>query len=656
MADPTDRDVARLDAWLDGDRRDGDDLTAFASRVMRDAALPEETAEPGVEQLDRMRLRIFGGAPDTEKASPTVHATAFAPNGATTSSIPLREPERPVPSKLSVLMTAALVAIIAVAGFGLLNGGIDLPGGSDDPAPTDMPALAYSPDASPDTETGCSRDQWVSVFDSEVPDLLNETAHATLDDGALTWHCGGESEELATGVTKASGAFWPGVIALVTEDDEARLLNIASDTSIDLDSDLVLNDDGNFDFLSDFVWSGGPEPWVIVPANSDHTDWRVIDLRSMESLLLSDELGGPLPRPYTPSLGQITGTDVAVIRWYEPLPNLPSTPQAGGVNGVPPLGSAALVLPHSIENRRWIEVADWNAPDARMPRSQVFSVSHDGSLLAYTTVTDTHAPVIRVEDAVSGERLVDVSIEEINADTIFMLAGREPRLVYSNGEGIHIYGLVPGATIQIAELLDPEVRWFYPTADPDTILIGYSNGATPLDVESGEAGDFYVYVPNIVAQLFGTYELPKYVVRVVSDELGGTPATVQLVDPATGEVVLESDPVDAHPIQIVSFSAWLRNGGELAVVPIGYNRAVVLDAGTGETWQIAAPVDDDRIWRFYPSYDGQFVTAYPEPPVGTTGVDESAYWIAPLKPGAAWVPFDGNDGEVSMLIPGTPAP
>ena len=137
---------------------------------------------------------------------------------------------------------------------------------------------------------------------------------------------------------------------------------------------------------------------------------------------------------------------------------------------------------------------------------------------------------------------------------------------------------------------------------------------------------------------------------------GGTPATVQLVDPATGEVVLESDPVDAHPIQIVSFSAWLRNGGELAVVPIGYNRAVVLDAGTGETWQIAAPVDDDRIWRFYPSYDGQFVTAYPEPPVGTTGVDESAYWIAPLKPGAAWVPFDGNDGEVSMLIPGTPAP
>ena len=77
---------------------------------------------------------------------------------------------------------------------------------------------------------------------------------------------------------------------------------------------------------------------------------------------------------------------------------------------------------------------------------------------------------------------------------------------------------------------------------------------------------------------------------------------------------------------------------------------------SGETWQIAAPVDDDRIWRFYPSYDGQFVTAYPEPPVGTTGVDESAYWIAPLKPGAGWVPFDGNDGEVSMLIPGTPAP
>src|SRR5699024_8508656 len=117
---------------------------------------------------------------------------------AMTAPIPLREPEQPAPSRFSNLWIAALVAIIAVAGFGLLRGDIDLPGGSDDLAPTGMPALAWSPVASPAAEADCSHDQWVSVFEGEVPELLKDTAHATLVDGTLTWHCGGDSEELAT--------------------------------------------------------------------------------------------------------------------------------------------------------------------------------------------------------------------------------------------------------------------------------------------------------------------------------------------------------------------------------------------------------------------------------------------------------------------------
>ena len=658
MADPTDRDAERLDAWLDGSGRDGGDLTAFADRIVHDAALPVEPDGLTTEQRDRLRARVVAGAPHTEKARPTVNAITFAPNGATTAPIPIREPERPAPSKLSVLMTAALVAIIAVAGFGVLRGGIDLPGGSGDPAPTGMPALAWSPVASPATETDCSRDQWVTVFDDGVPDILKETAHATLDEGTLRWHCGGESEELATNVNTASGVFWPGVISLVTEDDEVRLINIASDASLDLDGDLVLNDDGEIDYRNGFAWSGGPEPWIATLANSERTDWRVIDVRSMESLLLSDELGGPLPRPFTPSFGQITGTDVAVVSWRSDAAWLSGTPVRGG--GVEQRSTdRALVLPGSIDARRWIEITRYRIQaTTRWGASQEFSVSPDGTLLAYTTVTNASVPVIRVEDAASGDKLVDVPIDGIDADTQFILAGTQPHLAYTNGDTVRILALAPDASREIAEIPDPDVIGFLPTADPDTILasINYSYTAvTPINVTTGAAPEFYGSVPPLYSQLFGNYEVPKDIVRVVSDPETIGQSIIQLVNPATGDVILESVSVDANPVQVVSFDTFLRDGGELAVVPIGYNRAVVMDATTGESWEIAAPVDDDRIWHFFPSYDGRFVTAYPEPPVGTTGADRSEAWVAPLEPGAEWVPLDGAGDDVSMLIPGTPA-
>jgi hypothetical protein len=651
MVDPTDRDADRLDAWLDSDgKTGGDDLTAFAGRLLRDAALPDEPAELSREQRDRIRARVLGGAPDTEKARPTVPAATFAPNGATSTPIPNREPERSAPSKLSILMTAALVALIAVAGLVLARGSLDLPGGGGDPAPADMPALAYSPVASPAAEANCSRDQMISVFEGTVPDILKDTAHATLDDGTLTWHCNGDSEELATGIRKANGVFWPGVIVTVTEHDTVRLLNIARDASIEFDRAPTLGDDGQ----TDFVWSHGPEPWVIVPADGNRTDWRIIDVRSMDSLLLSDARGEPLEEPSEPDFGQITGTDVAVISWRARFDPRSATPIPGGIETR--AATRALVLPGSIQQRRWIEVSRYGIQSSlRHGYSDVFSVSRDGTLLAYAAEVDGD-PVIRVEKAVSGERVAEVPVDALDYDTHFILAGHDDRLITSNGDAIAVHDLTSGEII-VERAVSPVALWLYPTADPDTILVATGGtSVTPIDVRDGTIGDAWPYVPPVMGQLFGDYQMPKHLVRVVSAELGGTPAIIQLVNPATGEAVLKSEPVDANPVQIVSFTTWLRNGGELALVPIGYNRAVVLDAATGETWQLAAPVDDDRLWRFFPSYDGRFITAYPEPPVGTTGANKSDAWVAPLKPGAEWVPLEGASADAAaMLVPGTPA-
>lgn len=642
MADPTDRDAERLSAWLDGDRRDGDDLTDFASRVLRDAALPVEPDRLTTEQRDRLRARVFGGAPHTEKARPTVNAITFAPNGATTAPIPIREPERHAPSKMSVLMTAALVAIIAVAGLGVLRGGIDLPGGSGDPAPTGMPALAFSPVASPPASLNCDRDQWSGIFTQQVPDLLADATYLRYDGDTLTLHCDGGSEQIATGVRQAF-TFHTGVVAIRTERDTVQLLNVLTGESLDMASGQLLGDDGTITFAD----AAAQADWLLVPVTQARADWQVIDLRSMESFLLSDELGGPLPKAYDPEFRQPIGTDVVAVTWR---------PQGSLVDGTPVAGSEVprtLLLPGSIEHRRWIDIVDYRRPTNVQGGgvSQGFSVNTDGSLVAYTTVTDTHAPVIRVEDALSGEKLVDVPLEEIDIDTRFILAGGDDAyLVVADGDTVRILGLAPGATREIAEQPGPDVTWFLPTADPETVLFVQNTNyteITPVDVTSGESREFWMHVPPAYTQVYGDDELPKNLVRVGS--------VVQLVSVSTGEVVLESEPVDANPVQIVSFTTWLRDGGTLAVVPIGYNRAVVLDAASGETWQIAAPEDDDRLWHFFPSYDGRFVTAYPEPPVGTTDADRSEAWVAPLDPGADWVPLEGASPVSAMLISATPA-
>jgi len=340
-----------------------------------------------------------------------------------------------------------------------------------------------------------------------------------------------------------------------------------------------------------------------------------------------------------------------VVTWHEPLPNLPSTPSPGGLNGVPPLDHAALVLPGSIEDRRWIKVVDWNAPDEeRLPKSQVFSVSQDGELLSYVTLSDTFSPVIRIEHAVDGTHVVDVPIDEIDAGTKFLLAGREPHLVYTNGENVRIVAFVNGAAREIDEFPSPHVQSMLPTADPDIVLISDSETATlPVNVTTGEAPEFYQYVPPIFFQVFGGDELPANIVRVNYESKDSSASIVSLIDPATGEVVLQSDPIDQHPLEIISYRTWLRDGGNLALVQLGPDRALVMNATTQEIWEIDAPESEDPLWDFFLSWDGSYLVV--ESRTTNPETSETDAYIAPLEPNPDWqlidVPTSGQDAAAT---------
>ena len=283
---------------------------------------------------------------------------AFSANGSTPKPMEIAGSAQPPISGFSMLMTAALVALIGVTAFGVFRGSLDFLPGHTGPEPTMAAGLAYSPVASPEAAGSCQTDSWVNIFDGTVPDVDGLLPAVVLaDDGTLTLQCETGSEMIASGVRDVDSLYWPGAIALVMDDETVRLLNLVTDRSIELDGAPLLANDGSIDYQHAVYNSGAIELWLVTPANTDHTDWRIVDLRSMESILLSEDLGGPLPEAWTPSFGQMTGTDVSLVAWYPEGRYQAATPVPHGEGDMPSLDHAALVLPGSLEARRWVEAA-----------------------------------------------------------------------------------------------------------------------------------------------------------------------------------------------------------------------------------------------------------------------------------------------------------
>lgn len=656
MPDPTNTDADRFDDWLNADSRNHprDDLTDFTLRVMREAALPNANAtEPTRDQRNRITATVFGrtstqSATVKENSPMTTHA--LSANGTAPVEVPARTRDQSSSSRLSALATAALVVVLAVAAFGLFRNAFDFsfgPGSNTDPA--GAPGIAFQPNATPSATSSCDADRHVPVFEGAVPDVETITTYILLDEGGtLTLHCDDSSETLATDIKSAWNLPFTSTsaITVVTNDDAVRLLNVVNGASISIDAGPRMLDGEVVD--GPFYWVGGP--WFITPANVEQTDWRITDLRSMDSLLLSEEIGGVLPAGYKPFF-DFAGSSVTVVTWKQAQGAALATPETAASMGQFPSDNAALVLPGSIEDRRWIDLVEFGRRGYVQPSfSQSFSVGPDGTLLAYTTVTDTSRPVIRIEHAIDGEHMVDVAIDEIGPDTSFMLAGSKPHLVTSDGETRRTYALIPDVARMIDEQLDPEIARFLPTSDPDTILATYNDAGTsvsPINVVTGAAPEFYVYVPSIVVQVTDGGELPANVVRIGQTSDTDTSTTIQLVNPSTGEVVLESVPVDAHPIELINEPAFLRNHGSLAVVTVTKDRVIVMNAQSGEVWEMNAPVDDGKSWWFYPSPDGQYITATRV----ETLVERSSggeYFIAALTPDATWIPYEPGSGNLDQ--------
>jgi hypothetical protein len=524
--------------------------------------------------------------------------------------------------------------------------GIPAGDSNDEPAVLEAQEFATPAPATAPAASGCDLTYDMPVFVGSTPDAPFLDTYALLDDdGALALVCGETSEVIASGVARVVPTGWPGAIAIETLDGSIELRNITNGARLQVESGDLL--DALDSHLGDpYVVAGAPHsPWLVSVANDDGTDWRITDLRTMESMLLSDDFDGDITVPLLPTFqtgfeafsDRSNGNAVAVVSFQAE-----ERPTEADLAVAAPWPGNAVVLPGSIENRRWIDT--WPAFGLSLIPSA--SVSADGTLLAYFSPTNTDELTIRVETAVDGDLLAEVPVERDGDDFSFstqliLLATSEPRLVHSDGTSVELISWDPEVerTVIADDALPRAITTLLPTADPDTIVVSGGTQAVTLDLATGEIGASYEYTahPQTLVQFVDGDSHLVNLIAFQSDSPAGVPATIRVVDPVSGEVLVESEPVDINPTALAGGDNVnsLARDGTLAVVPIDDGRAIVLDADSGETWEIARPVDGVEQWLFLPSEDGRLIYAISRERYATG--EDTPFSITAAVPDAEWV-------------------
>jgi hypothetical protein len=457
-----------------------------------------------------------------------------------------------------------------------------------------------------------------------------------LVDGTLTLECEDTSRIVAEGVAEVvPGSTWPGAVLLHMDDGSLRGINLLTGAEGDL---------GAYSDQAQGAYARVTR-WIFFPTTPEQIDWRIIDLETMDSLLLSDELGGVLPHSTVAHLWATT-PDATVIG-FGGIPILPAgtgsfdlgaTPAAGTPVAELPAEWPALVFDGSLDNRHWTT--------ASLPMWTTAAISPDGALLAVSEMTDDGFTV-RVERLADGELVAETGIELDSADGFLVLddgllhltPDRLDRVTWDDGE----------VTVDTLIAFDAPagVPVLVQTTEPGTVVVG---GSTPsgdsvgylVEVASGEVTE----VPGMLQTPFysGQFNdgVPVGYVLAVAPNPDASASTVQMVDASTGQPVVISEPIDVAPQELAKGPAALR--GDRGVVFLADGRTVLLDATTGDA-SVIEPPDEGGGWTFLsPSPAGDaLVVARPS----------GDAWIRYLAPGAEWVKITPRD--FVTLVPGAAA-
>lgn len=637
---PEDRFQAWVDALVDpaetipvpdADLADLAGTAAFAQRT----AGPGSAPSLSTDRTESMWEEIMHATPTPATLTPTLRAS----NGA--REIASRAlPSVPNTGWRAWLSTALLIAAIVVAGLAAawrIAGPFDLAPGGNGPETANQPGIAGS--ATPTASAaGCPLTNDMLIFVGEVPHLHVEGVGPSLavvePDGDFVITCGGvdDPEPLMTGIANAMPLRWPGTVLLERVDGSVVVYNVATGERVALgDRDVVYG-----------MYQVNPvaPPWLVSPYNAAATDWRITNLETMTSFVLSDELGGVLVESRTLSVTTADGSDIAVISIDGVFtssmgPNvdvsLPPNPEDASTVEVP---DGALVVDATFDTRRWIHATGSVA------------VSPDGSTIAYQTRSESDS-TIRIEDAGSGDLLAALDGSNFVGTPAedFAFDGDGDALVYLDGNDVWIATWDSGLSttqVETGETRPSAVR----TIDapdrvvlqrigdqvgPRTALTG-NRAMAVLDTGTATVTDVDGLVAdnNLLPHL-EIVSLFDYVVTVTTTSESPDQVVLHLVDVDTGEPVLHSDPIPDAAITADS-TVTSSGDGSIAVVNLDEGAALYLNANTGTV----APITVEPLssleqfegvhWIIAPSHDGLYLYALGQAasatPTATPGGDQ----------------------------------
>lgn len=646
-ADHLDDHLNRNSPW-----QPGDELPGFAQRVVRQAALPDDVpATLSEDQRDRIRRKLFGETPDHAPARTPMQATTTVTTWPTIQAHPTHQPK---PSALSILMTAALVAIIGIAGVGLLRGSIDLLPDRNGAGPERAPGFLAQGTPAFESPDGCplTSDMFLVSGDEPLSDDLTSvlpfTARVTAD-GNLIITCSGvdDPEPLLTGVTGAESLPWPGTVMLELDDGNAIVYNIATGQRADL---------GDFDRASGPLLTNVGSPWLATPNNEALTDWRITHLGTMESMILSEEIGGVLPRATYPEFAWSPGSPYAVVTRsasYGLSDILPPNAEDATIVELP---DDALVLDDTFETRRWLDT-----------RGEV-AVSADGEAIAWQP-DDDQLRLLRVEHAGTGETLAEFTGDDLNARTPaqFAFAGDGESLVYLDGDEVWVGDYTGEPTTTLVETGDMQPSELRVTGVPSRVLVRQDSddnvdlpargtaaeAVSIIDTGSGEVTDIEgLHFEHAFFQDNRPQDLEYIVTMSPAPESESTDVVMtvmHLVNIATGDVVLTSEPIEGSITMVLNRipQAMPADNGALTLVDIQDGPSILFDVDAGVVGMISPPsVDEEEVtWIISLASDGDVLYAVAFQQSSGLAVQASSptdlFTVAPVSIDPQWaVPSD----------------
>ncbi|MBA2759751.1 MAG: hypothetical protein H0U38_08675 [Chloroflexia bacterium] len=619
-----------------GGRDDAGSLTATAASFHRRI----EAAQAGHTRAAAPDPHLWEKIMDRTPAQPSVTVAATTtpanpwrepkPSKGQTGSVPRRR-QQPHTSVFrrqqawNMMANIGLVIAIVLAGFGVwrLSGEPGLPGGSGDdpnipgvamqpsaldatPEATETPAVAV---ATPQPATTCDFSGDIPIFTGVESSPIEDTAVMLTPNGDLVLTCPEEAEAttLATGVHQVTPMDWQGVVTISYNDEpepedwERAVLNVVTGDVVEIGSR-----PRGYNDLNQHPGS----PWLVAPNRESPIDWSVIDLRTMETRLLSSHTStsatGMLVHDVTTTANGNDDRLVIAIQYsntygggiVDPTDSLFSeiaiasdgiAMQYGPIINAGPPGSL-LVLDGSFGDARWLS----------MPREDQtyldILLSPDGQHLALTSVD---ADFQEFEQDEIGEAQGDIlySVMRLSdGSEITQSAPTGPHhvaemqwtidgagLAYLDGEALRWLPVDPDAEAGTLFEGSGWLRSLRPTTDPATIIAlsleqSGDDALISVNIESGDV----IEIPGSQTHDFPSMIHPtRFLVLAQPGDPDAQTHTYHLVDVVTGQV-MESVTIPVDTAEMGKGAIHATRDGTVSVVAFNAQHIYVMRLVDGE--------------------------------------------------------------------------